>query len=392
MKPTIRHISGFSQHYDWGDQRAIHELRGTHPDGEPLAEVWFGTHRDGPSKLDDGTLLEDMVAPRQPGAAVDGLPYLVKLIAPAMPLSIQVHPSIPQAEAGFDLENKLGIEMSSPKRSYKDRNHKPEMLLALSPWRALIGFADKDALIHFNEELNIPLSRRIASELRESGLSETIYMTVTEGVKPDRAQIREYVDRCSDFVDHADPFIRERAKMLVHVDRFFPSRPSLLVAAAMNIVDLQPGEALFVPVGTIHAYLSGTGLEVMASSANTIRAGLTSKHIDVEGLLHTARMESTEPQLIEPTVGTIGGCKVRTYQPNVDDFHLEVVEPGNASLRGRASADTIIVSIEGDGTVSGESLACGHAVWVPAGVQIELSGDARFAVVSVRAHCVDWAA
>lgn len=390
MKPTIRHISGFSKHYDWGDQRAIHILRGTHADGQPLAEVWFGTHRDGPSKLDDGTLLEEMVSPRRPDSAVDGLPYLVKLIAPAMPLSIQVHPSIPQAEAGFDLENQLGIEMSSPRRSYKDRNHKPEMLLALSPWRALIGFADKDELVRFNEELDIPLSHRIASKLRDRGLSETIYMTVTEGVKPDRADIRAYVDACAKAVDHPDPLIAERAKMVVHVDFFFPSRASLLVAAAMNIVDLQPGEALFVPVGTIHAYLSGMGLEVMASSANTIRAGLTSKHIDVQGLLQTARMESTAPVLIEPTVGDIGGCKVLTYQPDVDDFHLEVVEPADSHLRGRSSADTIIVSIEGDGTVNDESLACGHAIWVPQDVDFELSGDARFAVVSILDAPVRW--
>ncbi|MDO5050058.1 MAG: mannose-6-phosphate isomerase, class I [Actinomycetaceae bacterium] len=390
MKPTIRQINGFAKHYDWGDLRAIHKLRGTAIDGEPLAEIWFGTHRDGPSTLEDGTLLEDVVAPRRPEARVDGLPYLVKLIAPAKPLSIQVHPSIAQAEAGFDLENQLGIAMSAENRTYKDRNHKPEMLLALTPWRALVGFADTERLVRFNEELATPLSLHIAQRLREDGVAETIRDTIASGIKPARKDVTAYLRRCGELTEHPDPYISKRAEMVVYVGTFFPTRTSLLVAALMNIVELDPGEALFTPVGTVHCYLQGVGLEVMASSSNTIRAGLTNKHIDVNGLLKTARMEPTLPLFIEPEVSTVCESQIRTYQPDVNDFHLEVAEVSDCPLRGRALADTLIVSIEGDATVNGDPLRCGYAAWVPTGVDFEITGACQVAVVTVADTPVSW--
>lgn len=390
MRPSVHHISGFAQHYDWGDVQQIHDLRGTTPDGHPLAEIWFGTHRDGPSRLEDGTLLEDVVAPRREGCPVDGLPYMVKYIAPAKPLSIQVHPSLAQAAAGFDLEEKLGIDISAENRTFKDRNHKPEMLLALTPWRALVGFAEVDELIRFNDALNIPAARRIAMELRERGLSDAVKMTWASGLRPARDDIATYSQRCAELADHDDPKIAKRATTIAQVAEHFPLRASILVASLMNIVELQPGQVLFTPTGTVHAYLSGLGLEVMASSANTVRAGLTNKHIDVDGLLSTARIISEPPVLIDPQVSTVCGSRITSYQPEVDDFHLEVAELSDCEISGSTRSDTIITSIRGTGTINGETIEQGHAVWVPSNVDFILEGAAGLAVISCADLPVVW--
>ena len=377
-------------HYDWGDLHALHDFCGTPADGEPLAEIWYGTHRGGPSRLEDGTLLEDVVAPRGKGAHVDGFPYLAKLIAPAKPLSIQVHPSIEEAEAGFDRENKLGIPLNSPDRVFVDRNHKPEMLLALTPWRTLVGFAPEQELIRFNEEVSTPLSLHIAKLIREQGLERPAASALRDGLKPPIEHVEEYARRCGELARHSDPAIAKRAGMLEFVHSFFPGQSSLLVAALMNIVDLEPGQALFTPSGTIHSYLSGVGFEVMSSSANTIRAGLTSKHVDVECLLSTANLRSSTPTLVEPVEHSECGGSVLTYQPDVEDFRLDVSDASERGLRGAASADTVIVAIDGNGFVDQQPFARGNAMWIPANGEFELRGTVKVAVVSIAKAPVKW--
>lgn len=377
-------------HYDWGDLRALHDFCGTPTDGEPLAEIWYGTHRGGPSILEDGSLLELAVPPRAEGARVDGLPYLAKLIAPAKPLSIQVHPSIEQAEAGFDRENELGIPMNSPERVFVDRNHKPEMLLALTPWRTLVGFAPEHELIRFNEAIGTPLSLKIARLIREQGLQRPIVTALRDGLTPPPSQIEDYATRCAELAQGTDPLIAKRAGMVEFVHSFFPEESSLLVAALMNIVDLQPGEALFTPVGTTHSYLSGIGFEVMASSANTIRAGLTSKHIDVEGLLSTAKLYSTTPARIEPIAHSVCGRQVLSYQPEVEDFRLDVADATARPLTGTATSETLIVSIGGEGLVNGKPLRRGEAMWIPSGVDFRVDGNVKAALVSTANATVRW--
>lgn len=377
-------------HYDWGDLCALHDFCGTNADGEPLAEIWYGTHRGGPSVLDDGTFLEDVVSPRRADSRVDGLPYLVKLIAPAKPLSIQVHPSREQAEVGFAVENNLRIPLNAPERTFVDRNHKPEMILALEPWRALVGFAPERELIRFNEEVGTPLALRIASLLAVKGLELPVYTVLKRGLHPPVEELLAYVRRCSALKSHADEAISKRAGMVEFVHSYFPRHTSVLVAALMNIVDLAPGEALFTPVGTIHSYLSGVGLEVMASSANTIRAGLTSKHIDVEGLLSTAKLYSTPPILVQPSTQRVCRSVVRTYQPAVNDFRLDIADIEDCVVRGVATNDTLLVAIDREALVNGMSLPRGEAMWVPASVAFEVSGPARVALVSTASEPVRW--
>ena len=377
-------------HYDWGDVHALHDFCGTPADDKPLAEIWYGTHRGGPSRLEDGTLLEDVVAPRSIGAHVDGFPYLAKLIAPAKPLSIQVHPSIEEAEAGFDRENELGIPLDAPNRVFVDRNHKPEMLLALTPWRTLVGFAPELELIRFNEEVATPLSLHIASLIREQGLERPAASALRDGLKPPIEYVEEYARRCTALASHSDPAIAKRASMLEFVHSFFPRQSSLLVAALMNILDLEPGQALFTPAGTIHSYLSGVGFEVMSSSANTIRAGLTNKHIDVEGLLSTANLHPSVPMLVEPVEHPECGSQVLTYQPAVEDFRLDIADASDDALLGTATADTVVVAIDGEGLVNDQALARGSAMWIPANGNFELRGAVKVAVVSIADGPIVW--
>lgn len=250
----LRPVTGTPRHYDWGDTESIPKLFGLDPDGRPWAEMWFGTHHLAPSHLDrpDGPALSDVVGEME---------MLVKILAAARPLSLQTHPTIAQAIDGYEREERAGIAITAFERMYKDRSDKPEILVALTDFEALCGFKPASESVTMFESMGW---HDEAEVLASGGIEHYLAWSFARTDQPS-------LDRCPPW--------------LTQVARLHPSDPGLRVAPLLHHVVLRPGQALSLPAGNLHAYLSGCGLEVMNSSDNVVRAGFTSKHIDVAELL-----------------------------------------------------------------------------------------------------------
>ena len=258
------------QHYDWGSETAIPALLGVEPDGQPWAELWIGDHPRLPS----------LVA--STGAPLDaGLPFLMKVLAAAKPLSIQTHPSLDQAIAGFEAENQVGVPLDAPHRTYRDANHKPELICALTPFDALVGFRTPAAIIDEYRDIDAldPMLDRLNG-------ARPLQTTVEWLLRMPAAETAELV---------AD--VASTVELAALLDSFFPGDRGVLVGLMLHRVLLQPGEAVFLGAGNLHAYLSGVGVEIMANSDNVIRGGLTPKHINIDELLSVVSFDAYEPEI-----------------------------------------------------------------------------------------------
>lgn len=263
-------LVGAPQHYAWGSESAIPHALGLDPDGRPWAEVWWGTHPGGRTLAETNGTAEPLVD------LAGHLPFLVKLIAAEHPLSLQAHPSALQAAAGYAREERMGVPISAPHRTYRDPYAKPELIIAVTPFRALCGFRPTGEAA---DDIESAGSHPIADHLRTHGPAATVAWLLRE-----RPAIR---------VDH--PRFR-------HLDAAYPGDPGALVALLLNDVLLAPGEGLFVGTGVLHTYLGGVGLEVMGASDNVMRGGLTPKHVDVEELVRVLAPEAESPTVVRPGV------------------------------------------------------------------------------------------
>lgn len=323
--------------YAWGSETAIAELLGRVPTGGPEAELWIGAHPDSPSRvlLEDGTQedLDHLIAAdpeRALGAATrehfgDRLPFLLKVLAAAAPLSLQVHPSSEQATAGFEAENAAGVPADAPHRSYRDGFHKPEMLLALTPFEALCGFRPASEAAGVFEHLvsviedtgaNVPaLLADVVSDLRHPDQGEALRGAFTRLLTDDGTpQAVEAVTAALAEAPGKD------AATVRDLAAHYPNDPGVLVSLLLNRVSLKPGQAIYLPAGNVHAYLSGLGIEVMAASDNVLRGGLTPKHIDVPELLRTVRFETVKVPAVEVRHTPLGQ---EVYCPPFEEFALQ---------------------------------------------------------------------
>ena len=244
-----RRIIGPIQHYPWGDPTFIPGMLGVDPTGEPCAELWFGTHPNGPAHFDDGTDLRSVTAE---------LPYLLKVLAAAEPLSLQAHPTTEQAIDG----HRRGI--------YRDANAKPELLCALTQFEALCGVRPVDATLRLLDEIG---ADGLASDLIATGPGP-----VLENLYRGRIDPAPSVAACS--TSH-----RPEAVWVRRLNVMYPGDASVVATLLLNYVVLQPGEAIHLTAGNLHAYLHGAGVELMGASDNVVRGGLTVKPIDVDELL-----------------------------------------------------------------------------------------------------------
>ncbi len=297
------------QRYAWGDPSAIPALLGVAADGSPQAELWMGAHPLAPS-LADGRPLDERISDDLRSALgspvverFGHLPLLLKVLAASEPLSIQVHPSLEQARAGFAREESLGIERSAPERTYKDPNHKPELICALTTFEALCGFrpvAETLRLLdHLGCEALEPLGVRLSGSEDEA---DALRSGIRWLFDLDRGDIDDLVAAVVAGVDAAavaptvsgDGFTSEFQACRT-IARSFPGDIGVVVALLLNHLVLQPGQAIFLGPGIVHAYLRGVGVEVMANSDNVVRGGLTAKHIDVAELLDIIDTRPTAP-------------------------------------------------------------------------------------------------
>lgn len=389
-RPSILRLDAPVRPYDWGSASAIPDLLGRPATGEPQAEMWFGAHPGAPALVGDDRVPLDAALRAHPellgerAASLDEgrFPFLMKLLAAGAPLSLQVHPTRAQARAGHAREDALGLDAGDARRSYKDANHKPEIIVAITPFRALCGFRDPAAA---REDLlgllgdDVPAGgRRLLEVLAEpdaaGALSGALRLILGEP-EPMRAVARRVVDAA------ARAPLGPTTDTIRRVAESYGADPGVLVALLLNRVDLAPGEALFLDAGHLHAYLSGLGLEAMASSDNVLRGGLTSKHVDVDGLLEIVRFEPVRPAVIEPTVTAADGVQVASYRPPVREFSVHVidVDAGARTLHELVGPATMVVT-EGSLTVTVGSdnvrAERGDALFQPFGEPLRVASDA----------------
>ncbi|HEY5514726.1 MAG TPA: mannose-6-phosphate isomerase, class I [Pengzhenrongella sp.] len=377
-----------TQDYAWGSPTAIPELLGVAPGGVPVAELWLGAHPSAPSRAvnasagePDGVPLDELVR-RDPEAALGRdvvarfgptLPYLLKVLAADRPLSLQVHPTLAQARAGYAAEEAAGIPVAAPHRNYRDRNHKPEMIFALTPFEALCGFRGARRSVELLSGLDAPLARELAVILRSRPALEVIPAAVRrlldEDQQPSPAEVDEVARACAERLVQGSPFPAADRAVAVLAEAY-PGDPGVVTSLLLNHVVLQPGEAMFVPAGAVHSYLRGLGIEIMASSDNVLRAGLTPKHMDIPELLAIIDYGAAPPMLISPERAYDA---TEVFSAPVDDFGLSVTtvddDDDEHTLPGRGPR--ILFCLDGDlkvRTTAGQtqSLGRGGAVFVPA--------------------------
>ncbi|WP_429107461.1 mannose-6-phosphate isomerase, class I [Aeromonas media] len=363
------------QGYDWGSHDALTTLFGIpNPAGKPQAELWMGAHPNGCSEVTLAgnvqrlsTLIERAPAAVLGDATVarfGSLPFLFKVLCAEKALSIQVHPSKAQAEAGFAKEEAAGIDPKAANRNYKDPNHKPELVFALTPYQAMNGFRAIPAILALFDRMGLPALAELTEALRQSqdeaGLQHFFHqLLVLEGTRKDEA----LVGLLAYAAQHQD---EETFALITSLAAQYPGDVGLFSPLLLNVVTLQPGQAMYLDACTPHAYVRGTGLEIMANSDNVLRAGLTPKYIDVAELLDCTRcLPKPDDQIL--LAPHLDGA-VQHFEVPVPDFTFSVYPAGEHALT-TASAE-ILFAIDGTVTLQqGEQslrLEKGQSAFVPA--------------------------
>lgn len=334
--------------YAWGSDSLLAGLEGRTPTGAPEAEVWFGDHPGDPADVAGGGTLDQVTG--------GTLPYLLKLLAAGRPLSIQVHPTIEQARAGWARESAL--EADDPQRNYRDDNHKPELLVALSErFESLSGLrpvTDTLALLDLLDDSDgvARLKERLSAD--GDALRGVIGWLLGGEAQSEVDEIIAAVVAASQQAGTGE--WRSTLGAIAGVAETYPGDPGVVVALLMNHVVLKRGEGVFLRAGLLHAYLSGLGVEIMAASDNVLRGGLTPKRIDVPELL--AILDTTPGEV--PVLRATGDGAVTTYPVPVSDFSLERVVLDGAPLTLEVSGPTMVLATAGEVTVAsveGETLA-----------------------------------
>ena len=337
--PELYPLENTVQHYDWGSRTRLHDLLGTVPDGVPAAELWLGAHPSAPSMVGgDGSLLElvrsapdAMLGRRVADEYGPRLPYLLKVLAADRALSLQVHPKPHAARAGFNRENRQGLAPGDPGRSFHDDQHKPEMVVALTEFEGLAGFRAPRAVLDLLDGLDGVLvgdvRALLAADRSPGGVRAAFTRLVAARRDPGTAaDVAATVSAVTARLAAGSPSSRADATVL-QLAAEHPGDPGALASLLLNRVTLDPGQGLFLPAGEVHAYLAGLGVEIMASSDNVLRAGLTTKLVDEEALLECASFVPRPPQ--PPRTHAAGGRgQVTTYRAPVREFALTVADVG----------------------------------------------------------------
>jgi len=366
--------------YSWGSREAISGLLGCGvPSERPEAELWMGAHPKAPSlALTEAgvTPLPDLIE-QQPDAILGDevarafggeLPFLFKVLAAAEPLSIQAHPTREQARRGYEREEAMGVPLDAPERNYRDRNHKPEILCALTPFWALKGFRDPQEILTLLASLECDPLRPHLDHLERIPGPEGLrsfyrgLLTMPEGER--RRMISEAAEAARRLRDGSP----EHTWML-ELHEHYPGDAGLLSPLILNLVELQPGQAMALGAGELHAYLRGTGIELMANSDNVLRGGLTSKHMDVPELLEVVRFERGDVSVLDPPENARGE---KIYGTPFQEFELSAVRlnGGRPYTGGQRRSVEIWIVVDGRARIAGEGfsrpLDRGEVVLVPA--------------------------
>ena len=386
-------LIGVRQSYPWGTKDAIPSLIGQAPDAKPWAEQWYGAHPLGDSPTPDGATLSEHLAqqPDQLGKAAlmtfgRRLPFLVKILSAASPLRLQAHPTRQQAREGHARESLLGVPLGAPERSFKDDWPKPETIVALTSFEALVGFRDPVRTAQLFEDLGVgDALASVIGPLRDRDGSPALQEVFLDVLSlDDRCHLVDEVLGAA--VNHLDApgELGLFARTAVEIDEYFPSDPGILAALLLNRFSLEPGQALALAPGVMHSYLRGCCIEVMANSDNVLRGGLTAKHIDVDALLHVVSFAPTPAEVLLPS----GSDGTYIYPTSFEEFELWLLQPtdGSPLQVPRSDSGRICLVASGSFELSGDGdpvvLKPGKAVFIGAGEAIVARGEGQLFVAA----------
>ncbi|WAU79299.1 mannose-6-phosphate isomerase, class I [Streptomyces sp. Qhu-G9] len=363
--------------YAWGSTTAIPRLLGAEPTGEPQAEMWMGAHPGAPSLTPRGPLTEVIDADPEGELGTEAvarfgprLPFLLKILAAGAPLSLQVHPDLAQAREGYEDEERRGVPIDAPHRNYKDANHKPELICALTEFDGLCGFRAPLEAAGLLSALEVdslkPYVDLLHARPEEAALREVLTAVLTADPEAMATTVTEAAAACARLGgDHA-PY--------AGIAHHYPGDRGVIAAMLLNHVRLQPGEALFLGAGVPHAYLNGLGVEIMANSDNVLRCGLTPKHVDVPELLRIVRFEAGDPGVLRPEASRDGE---EVYETPIDEFRLSryVLPEGGPAHDLTLRTPQILLCTAGSVRTGDHPLGPGESVFVPADEKLEVSGN-----------------
>ena len=381
------------KHYTWGsadwipalvEQRNISRI--------PWAEYWMGVHPSGPSRLESGHLLSKLIegedkdpSGEEKSGSYSALPFLFKILAAAKPLSIQTHSSADMAREGFNRENKKNIPLDAKNRSYRDPNGKNEIYCALSPSAALCGFRDSGEIAFLVEILsqgsdgairNIFGKLLTALKQEEENPIKAFLTVLYEMNGEESRSFITYIMRQQKQLVVDFPEYKGEWGLCAYLASFFPADAGIIAPLYMNIVELTPGDAIYLPSGIIHSYIKGMGLELTENSDNVLRGGLSSKHIDHTEFLLNLNYQSYKPAVIKAPKEPLPSF---TYRFPCDDFYLSVKSGRNGNVKYSEPGPSIMLLKDGAAVISDAEdkniqVSKGDSVFIPYGSELQLSG------------------
>ena len=384
------------KNYDWGSPEWIPELLGEENISRtPYAELWMGTHPAGPSSVtfpDSTEMPLSALIERAPETFLGELaaerfgklPFLFKVLAVENSLSIQAHPNKTQAEKGFEWENQLGIPLDSPSRNYRDANHKPEIIAAITPFTALCGFRKPSEIISRISGLCkvisptdstgtvlLALESLIAalSAVQENSFKAFLSTLFSMGMQA-KSALSPAIKTSLSSLEREFPQYKYEWHLCSYFASLYPCDTGILAPLYLNTVKLAPNEALYIPAGVLHAYIHGMGVELMADSDHVLRGGLTAKHIDTGELLQVLTFDEYHPEIItvpEPLPQKF------SYPCPATEFTLSLMQSSGNTAAYAADEASIVLVTKGSAAIqvkeSGEALTLnsGSSIFIPQG-------------------------
>ena len=397
---TIGLLKNTVQKYAWGSTTAIQGLIGEKKfSNEPVAELWMGAHPKAPSMVNykgQWISLADLIA-QNPQAILgekvakkfnNQLPYLFKVLAATKPLSIQAHPGLELARKGFENENKQGISINAAHRNYKDDNHKPECICALSSFWALYGFRKIDDILSLMGKIcPVGLNSEI-TRLKKQADARGLKLFFTALMSMDTEQKKRVIDEAT---LNAKQLSEENSAFhwMTKLSKQYPLDIGILSPLFLNLIELKPGQALFLPAGELHAYLKGVGIELMANSDNVLRGGLSPKHIDVPELL---KVLNFKPRHVLFLKAKRKKKTERIYESFAEEFVLSAISitEGELYRDSNLKSAQILLCTEGEARLADRAsqhilhIEKGGSVFVSAAaISYTIKGEAVFYKASV---------
>jgi mannose-6-phosphate isomerase len=390
----MNRLHGAIRSYDWGSHTVLAELTGRpSPSNRPEAELWLGAHPADPARVDDaasGVSLLDVISADPHGQLGEAnaerfrgrLPFLLKVLAAEEPLSLQAHPNSMQAREGFERENANGVPLDSPARNYKDDNHKPELVVALTRFEALAGFRDVRRTVALLRALGVAELDRCAEQLAAQADSSGVRALFTQWITGDEHSVTligDVMEACQRYLsterDRVAWEFAAEAQTALDLGNRYPNDPGVLISLLLNRITLEPGEGLFLAAGNLHAYLRGVAVEIMASSDNVLRGGLTPKHVDVPELLKVLDFRPGSMPVVRADGD--GHDNTHAYQMPEREFELTRLQldtsrsGASSSTVNLAAGDPRIVLCTAGSTVLSSpgaslELSAGQSAWLPA--------------------------